>query len=151
MNLYTTYTTAHQGEGAALYTKDKYPKYYQQKENGFINKMTAMTQQAQDNSGIEQAEDKEKYEIRLYRNHTVVQVKFMVNEYRAVALNQSLDPIESTSASYPKSGTKVSRLYSLSGDQDNNDFNKLNNVLMIVEQFFKQNRVKNMFIRQALV
>jgi len=132
MKLYTTYTTAHQDEGAALYTKDKQPKYYMQKENEFINKMTAMTQQTQDNSGTEQAEDKRKDETLRFRNHTVVQVKFSVNNYSAIALNQSLGPIESTSAAFPISGTIVSRLYSIPTNQENKDLVKWNNVLLIL-------------------
>lgn len=33
----------HQDEGAALITKDNYPKYYQQKENEFINMIRRKT------------------------------------------------------------------------------------------------------------
>ena len=132
MNLYTTYTTAHQDEGAALYTKDKHPKYYMQKENEFINKMTTMTQQTQDNSGTEHAEDKGKDETRRFRNHTVMQVKFSVNNYGAFAIDQSLGPIEYTSAIFPVSGTPVSRLYSISLNQENKDLVKWNNVLLML-------------------
>lgn len=132
MNLYTTYTTAHQDEGAALYTKDKHPKYYMQKENEFINKMTTMTQQTQDNSGAEHAEDKRKGETRRFRNHTVVQVKFSVNNYSAFAIDQSLGPIESASVIFPITGTKVSKLYSTPWNQENKDLVKWNNVLLIL-------------------
>lgn len=132
MNLYTTYCDAHKDEGVDLYTKDKHPKYYQQMERGFIDKANAMVQQAQDKSGVESLQDKGKNETRRYRNHTVVQVTFHVNDYVGLALNQSLGPIEFTSATYPISDAKISRLYSISRNQDHNDFDKWNNVIMIL-------------------
>jgi len=132
MNLYTTYTTAHQDEGAALFTTDKHPKYYQQKEKEFINKMVAMTQQVHDDSGIEQAEDNWKDETFRFRNHTVLQVTFSVNDFTAVAIDQSLGSIESTSATYPKSGAKVSKMYSIPRNQENKKLVKWNNVLLVL-------------------
>jgi len=132
LKLYTTYITAHKDEGSSLFTKDKHPKYYQQKEDEFINKLTAVMQQAQGNTGTKEADDNEKNETLRFRNHAVVQVKFSVNNYSALAINQSLGPIESTSSVFPESGVKVSRLYSISSNQVNKDLVKWNNVLLIL-------------------
>ncbi len=132
MDLYTNYTQAHQSEGAALYTSDKHPRNYQQKEMDFLNKANAMTQQAQNNSGNEQLENKGKANIRRFRNHTVVQVKFHVNDFKGLALNQSLGPIQFTSEPYAIAGSTISRLYSVSNHQDHNDFDKWNHVILIL-------------------
>lgn len=142
MNLYTAYTAAHKDEGEALYTKDKHPEYYQQKENEFINKMAAMTQQVYDHSGIEQGVENAKDETFRFRNHTVVQVAFSINESNAVAIDQTLGPIESTSSTYPKTGAQISRMYSIPVNQENKDLVKWKNVLLLLLGNFqtKQNQ-----------
>ena len=137
MNLYTTYTTVRQNEGSALFTKDKHPKYYQQKEIFFINKMTAMTQQVHDNSRIELAEEKEEDVTFRFRNHTVLQVSFYVNKFTAGAIDQSLGPIQSSSVTFPKSAAKVSKLYSIPRNQENKKLVKWDNVLLILLGNFK--------------
>ncbi|HET7117062.1 MAG TPA: hypothetical protein VFI29_11255 [Hanamia sp.] len=132
MNLYTTYTTAHQDEGAALFTKDKHPKYYQQKEKEFINKMTDMTQKIHDNSGTEQQEDNWEEQTFRFRNHTTLQVSFRINNFTAEAIDQSLGPIESIPKLYPESGAKVSKMYAIPRNQENKKLVKWNNVLLIL-------------------
>jgi hypothetical protein len=129
INLYTTYTTAHQNEGAALFTKDKHPKYYQQKENEFINKMTAMTQQVQDNSGMQQMEDEHDLKTFQFRNNTVVQVNFQVNNFTAVAIDQALGPIKSTYISY---SLPHSKLYTIPKKQANKNLVKWKNVILVL-------------------
>lgn len=129
INLYTTYTTAHQNEGAALFTKDKHPKYYQQKENEFINKMTTMTQQVQDNSGTQQMEDAHDLKTFQFRNNTVVRVNFKVNNFTAVAIDQALGPIESTSVAY---SLPRSQLYTIPKRQTNESIVKWKNVILIL-------------------
>ena len=112
MKLYLQYTEAHKDEGAALYTKDKHPKYYQQKENEFINKMTSMADQTHANSGVEQMEDEQKRQTIRFKNHTVVQVVFSVNDYGYAFKNSHLGAnIKSVSAPYPVRGARLSRLY----------------------------------------
>lgn len=132
LNLYTTYVTAHESEGADLFTKDKHPKYYQQKENEFINKMTAMTQQVQDNSGGKEMEGENKSKTFQYRNNTIVQITFSVNNYTAVAIDQSLGPIESTSSTYPMPPAIVAKLYTIPKKQTNEDLVKWKNMLLVL-------------------
>jgi hypothetical protein len=129
INLYTTYTTAHQNEGAALFTKDKHPKYYQQKENEFINKMTALTQQVQNNSGTQQLEDAHDLKTFQFRNNTVVLVNFKVNNFTAVAIGQTLGPIESTSVAY---SLPRSQLYTIPKRQTNESLVKWKNVILVL-------------------
>lgn len=132
MNLYTTYTTAHQSEGADLFTKDKHPKYYQQKQNEFIDKMTAMTQQVQDNSGMKQMEGENALATHRFRNNTVVQVSFKVNSYVAEPVDQSSGSIKFTSVAYPVNNSKISRLFSIPENQENSNLAKWKNIMMIL-------------------
>ena len=147
LNLYTTYCEAHKDEGAKLYTTDKHPKYYQQKENEFINKMTAMTDESHNNSGIEQSENEGNARTRIFRNHTALQVTFKVNNYNAIAIDQTLGPINFTSVPYPITGAKFSRLYSVQKNQEHFDFDKWNNVLMILLGNFQTKPDKNGFYK----
>ncbi|MGH2644684.1 MAG: hypothetical protein ACRDE2_12095 [Chitinophagaceae bacterium] len=143
MNLYTTYCEAHKDEGAALYTKDKHPKYYQQKETGFIDKANAMVQQIQTNSGIQQAEDKGKSDTRRFRNHTAVQVKFNINIYNVEVLSQISGITQFTSATYSISGSKISNLFSFPENREPDVFYKWNNVLMILLGNFQTKPCEN--------
>lgn len=132
MKLYLQYIEAHKNEGAALYTKDKHPKYYQRKENEFINKMTGITDGIHDNSGIEQAEDEHDLKTYQFRNSTVVQVEFCVNNSMGMAIDQSRGTIESTSVVYPLQISKLSRIYTFSKKQTNESLVKWNNVILIL-------------------
>lgn len=132
MNLYTTYVTAHQNEGADLFTKDKHPAFYQKKENEFINKMTAMTQQVQDNSGEKQMEEEHDLKIFQFRNSSIVQITFSVNDYTAAAIDQSLGPVETKSAAYPLPQAKFSEIYTIPKKQTNQDLVKWNNVILVL-------------------
>ncbi|MBS1747361.1 MAG: hypothetical protein JST21_14430 [Bacteroidetes bacterium] len=132
MNLYINYVNAHQSEGADLYTKDKHPKYYQDKENEFIEKMTNMTQQVQDNSGIDQMENKNELRTFLFRNHTIVQVHFQVNTFVGIAIDQTLGPIESTSSTYPMPPAIVAKLYTIPKKQTNETLVKWKNMLLVL-------------------
>ncbi len=130
MKLYLTYCEAHKNEGADLYTKDKHPKYYQQKETEFIDKANAMVLQTNDNSGFKESEDENKVETRRFRNHTVVQVKFHVNAYSGLAIDKSGSSIQFTSTPYPIAGATLSKLYTVQKDQEHFDFDKWNNVIL---------------------
>lgn len=137
MNLYSTYLTAHQNEGADLFTKDKHPKYYQDKENEFINKMNALTQQTQDKSGIQQMQDEKEQATRRFRNNTVVQVQFRVNPFVGNAINESSGPIESIAASYPLPKTTLTKFYTIQKDKTSTDLFKWNNSMLILLGNFK--------------
>ncbi|MEO9022519.1 MAG: hypothetical protein ABI237_08330 [Ginsengibacter sp.] len=130
LKLYLTYCEAHKNEGTNLYTKDKHPKYYQQKETEFIDKANAMVQQTNDNSGIKESEDENKVETRRFRNHTVVQVKFHVNAYSGLAIDRSGSSIQFTSTPYPIPGAILSKLYTVQKDQEHFDFDKWDNVIL---------------------
>jgi hypothetical protein len=132
MNLYISYCEAHKSEGADLYTKDKHPKYYQQKETAFIDNANAMVQQTDDNSGIKESEEENKAETRRFRNHTVVQVKFHVNAYSGIAIDRSGSSIQFTSTPYPITGATLSKLYTVQKDQEHFDFDRWNNVMLIL-------------------
>lgn len=132
MNLYLQYTEAHKDEGADLYTKDKHPKYYQQKENKFINKMTDITNGIHANSGIEQAEDEHDLKTFQFRNSTVVQVKFYVNNPIGIAVNQSQGSVELTSVVYPLSISKLSRIYTIPKKTTNVSLVKWKNIILVL-------------------
>ena len=132
MNLYITYCEAHKNEGTSLYTKDKHPKYYQQKENEFIDKANTMVQQTSDNSGIKESEDENKADTRRFRNHTVLQVKFHVNAYSGISIDRAGSSIQFTSTPYSITGATLSKLYTVPKDQEHFDFDKWNNVMLIL-------------------
>jgi hypothetical protein len=132
MNLYTTYVEKHKDEGADLYTKDKHPQYYQQKETEFMNKMTAMTDEAQNNSGIQEAEDEHNLKTLQFRNNAVVQVEFHVNNFTGIAIDQTLGPVESTSVAYPLPHATLSKLYTVKENQTNESLVKWNNTLLVL-------------------
>jgi hypothetical protein len=113
MNLYTNYVQAHQSEGAALYTTDKHPKLYQQKEMKFLDKANALTNQANDKAKVKETEDEGKLETIRFRNHTVVQVVFHANAYEGIPFAQSnfSTDIKSNYEPYPEAGVKISNLY----------------------------------------
>lgn len=119
MNMYSTYVEQHKDEGADLFTKDKNPAYYQKKQTEFLDKMNSLTNQTHQNAGIESKVTEHDLITRRFRNNTVVQIEFHVNTFVAIAINQSLGPIESTSTVYPLSNTNLAKLYTIKKDQDN--------------------------------
>jgi hypothetical protein len=140
MILYTNYVEAHKHEGADLYTKDKHPKYYQQRENAFINKMTAMTDERHEHDGVEKFEDEGIKMKRRFRNHTVVEITFHANNFTAEPISQTLGPIAFTSASYLKSDTKVSRIFAIPENQENGYLVKWNYVILMLLGNFQTKR-----------
>ncbi|MEO8786053.1 MAG: hypothetical protein ABI378_03230 [Chitinophagaceae bacterium] len=140
MNLYTAYCEDHKAEGVALYTVDKHPKYYQTKERDFLDKANALVQQKADNSGIKEGESEHKIITRRFRNHTVVQVEFVVNAFEAYALNLELDVVKFHRAAFSKPGAKVSTLYTIGAEnQDQGNSDKWNNILLILLGNFQPN------------
>lgn len=131
-NLYVNYVNAHQSEGAALYTKDKHPKYYQDKENEFIEKMTNLTQQVQDNSGIDEMENENKLQTFNFRNKTIVQVRFHVNAFASGPLEQSIQGSEYTSSPFPMSPALLSRIYAFKIITSNETPDKWKNALLVL-------------------
>lgn len=131
-NLYLNYVNAHQSEGAALYTKDKHPKYYQDKENEFIEKMTNMTQQVQDNAGIDEMENENKLQTFNFRNETIVQVHFHVNAFASGPQEQSIQGSEYNSSSYPMPPALLSRIYAFKLITSNETPDKWKNVLLVL-------------------
>lgn len=134
INLYTTYCNAHQNEGAALFTTDKHPKYYLQKQKIFTDKMVAMTDQTHAGSKIEPMEDEQKRQTIRFKNHTVVQVVFYVNSPLGNPFEKSAfsSTIKSAAAPYPVTGTRISRLYST---ETINDFPWHYSLLMLLGNF----------------
>ena len=131
-NLYTNYVNAHQSEGAALYTKDKHPKYYQDKENEFIEKMTNMTQQVQDNSGIDEMENSNESQTFNFRNHTIVQVHFHVNAFTSGPLEQSIQGSQYASSTYPMPPALLSKIYAFKLNTSDETPDKWKNVLLVL-------------------
>lgn len=138
MNLYLRYVDTHKNEGAALFTKDKYPKHYQQKENEFINKMTAMTEGRHEDDEVEKFEGDGVKMRRRFRNHAVVELTFHVNNYTAVPIEQVFGAITFTSVPYPKGNTKVSRLFTVTeNENDRADYDKWNDVILMLLGSFR--------------
>lgn len=132
LNLYTTYVEQHKDEGAALYTKDKHPAYYQKKQTEFLDKLTALSGQTHENSGIESKVAEQEIITRRFRNNTVVQVEFYVNNFTGIAIDQSLGPIESTSVAYPLPHAVLSKLYTVTANQTNESLIKWNNTILVL-------------------
>lgn len=119
MNLYTTYLETHQDEGASLYTKDRHPKYYQQKETDFLNKANAMISQSHDHGGTAQGEKTKSALDQRLANHTIVSAKFIVNDFEGAAVDQTLGPVRHTSIPYVCGHATYARLYSIPAGQAN--------------------------------
>lgn len=132
MKLYTTYVEEHKDEGAALYTKDKHPAYYQKKQTEFLDKLNALTDQTHRNSGIESKESEHDKITRRFRKNIVVQVHFHANNFVGIAIDQSLGPIESTSVTFPLPHAALSKLYTVKENQTNESLVKWNNIILIL-------------------
>lgn len=113
MNLYLNYVEKHKDEGAALYTKDKHPAYYQKKQTEFLDKMTALTDQTHENAGIESEEALHEIITKRFINNTVVQVRFHVNDYVAEVGDLSFGSLETTSKPLPIKNVTLAKLYTI--------------------------------------
>lgn len=130
MKLYLTYD-ANKNESASK----KMPRqYYLQKVNEFKNKTKAITQPAHDTSEMQMQKIKNENETNTFhfRNCTIVQVMFRVNNDIGIPVNQSSGPIQSTFINYTLPNTTLANLYTFEKKQTNTSLVKWNNVMLIL-------------------
>ncbi len=131
MKLYLAYIEKHKDEGAALYADGSPAMRYQQKGIDFSNKAAALTDDANGHSDLQDMEGVHDLKSFQYRNKAVLQVEFKANESVAVAIDQSLGPIESHHTSYPLSNATIAKIYTIQKEQENAELVKWQNKILI--------------------
>ena len=139
IKLYSTYCDKHKNEGAALFTKDPHPQLYLTKQKSFSDKMVAMTNNVNAQSGGQQLDVEHNVKTHKFRNETVVQVRFNVNDYVCEMSDQST---ETTQREYPEQNVTLAKRVKIQ-NYGNDHFSKWDEMIVLLLGNFNKKPADN--------